>query len=507
MPSPRVSIGRMMDMGPGLSFTGRRLLPVVGGFVMLLAVAAATIWIGVSSRNYDMLVAHTLRVRSAAYLLLTMVQDAETGQRGYLLTQNKTYLEPYHEGADNAPAALDELETLTRDNPTQHHAIASLRTLVPAKLVEIARTLEVNERGDKAAALALVGSGRGNGYMARIRQHINEVQEEETRSMGLAEADLHSYGALLGWFSVGGILAVIGIGALTIAATRRSAMDLQSAQSALQSNNDNLEGIVEARVADLQAANDEIQRFAYIVSHDLRAPLVNVMGFTSELEAARAEIASFFAEVETRMPELATPDRRAAIETDLPEALGFIRSSTAKMDRLINAILSLSREGRRVLTPHPVGLRELLLTQRESLSHQLLEGDATLSVADDLPDLVSDRLAIEQVFGNLMENAAKYLQPGRPGQVSVAGKKIGAFVRYEIADNGRGIDKKDFERIFELFRRSGEQDRPGEGIGLAHVRNLVRRLGGNIVVASELGKGSTFTITLPAVFSPSDRPS
>ncbi len=160
-----------------------------------------------------------------------------------------------------------------------------------------------------------------------------------------------------------------------------------------------------------------------------------------------------------------------------------------------------------MLTPQPIGLRDLVLGQRESLSHQLAESQATVSVQDDLPDLVSDKLAIEQVFGNLLENASKYLQPGRPGKISIGGKKIGSFVRYEIADNGRGIDKKDFERIFELFRRSGEQDKPGEGIGLAHVRNLVRRLGGNVAVASELGKGTTFTVTLPAVFSSSDRSS
>ena len=76
----------------------------------------------------------------------------------------------------------------------------------------------------------------------------------------------------------------------------------------------------------------------------------------------------------------------------------------------------------------------------------------------------------------------------------------GAYLRYDVKDNGRGIATKDFERIFELFRRSGEQDKPGEGIGLAYVRNLARRLGGNVSVQSELGVGSTFTVTLPSTF-------
>ena len=137
------------------------------------------------------------------------------------------------------------------------------------------------------------------------------------------------------------------------------------------------------------------------------------------------------------------------------------------------------------------------MVQGESLSQQLAAGEATLVVQPDLPGLISDRLALEQIFGNLIENATKYLAPGRPGRIAVTGEREGDRLRYRISDNGRGIEAKDFERIFELFRRSGEQDRPDEGIGLATVRNLARRLGGNVTVQSELGTGSTFTVTLP----------
>jgi signal transduction histidine kinase len=105
------------------------------------------------------------------------------------------------------------------------------------------------------------------------------------------------------------------------------------------------------------------------------------------------------------------------------------------------------------------------------------------------------------VFGNLTDNAVKYLNPGRPGRITVRGQDLGAVVRYEIEDNGRGIDPKDFERVFDLFRRSGVQDQQGEGIGLAHVRALVRRLGGTITVASRVGEGSTFTVVLPKYIS------
>ncbi len=275
-----------------------------------------------------------------------------------------------------------------------------------------------------------------------------------------------------------------------------------SRERALQSEQETsrLAAMLAERVSELDAANEEIQRFAYIVSHDLRAPLVNIMGFTSELENAQKEIERFYRKIVESQPSLVTPDARAAVETDLSEAIGFIRSSTAKMDKLINAILKLSREGRRVLAPEPISMSNLLEAQHRSLAHQLHERGAKL-IIEVVPDLVSDRLAVEQVFGNLIDNAVKYLKPGRPGRILVRGRDLGLSVRYEVEDNGRGIDEKDYERIFDLFRRSGTQDQQGEGIGLAHVRALVRRLGGTISVSSRLGEGSTFTVTLPKTIS------
>lgn len=276
---------------------------------------------------------------------------------------------------------------------------------------------------------------------------------------------------------------------------RRTAQ-LERARVRLAELNVDLERAVQARTAELTAANEEIQRFAYIVSHDLRAPLVNVMGFTSELETVRADLAAFLAELAEKAPELPIADALASVEQELPEALGFIRASTQKMDRLINAILKLSREGRRVLTPEPVDMGALLDTLRGSLAHQLAERDAEI-VVDPLPGIVSDRLALEQIFGNLVENAVKYLVPGRPGLVTISAQTGGSQVRFSITDNGRGIEERDFERIFDLFRRAGRQDVPGEGIGLAHTRALVRRLGGTIEVRSTPDEGSTFTVTLP----------
>ncbi|MGH7019807.1 MAG: sensor histidine kinase, partial [Brevundimonas sp.] len=133
----------------------------------------------------------------------------------------------------------------------------------------------------------------------------------------------------------------------------------------------------------------------------------------------------------------------------------------------------------------------------DSLHHQASEAGGEIIVRD-LPVLESDRLSIEQIFGNLLDNAVKYQQPGRPIQIVVEGETDDdGRLHYRVTDNGRGVSERDHERIFELFRRAGKQDLPGEGLGLAFVRNSVRRLGGVITLESELGQGSTFHLKFP----------
>lgn len=319
----------------------------------------------------------------------------------------------------------------------------------------------------------------------------------------------------------------------------------------MRAANEGLERRVAEHTADLATANAEIQRFAYIVSHDLRAPLVNVMGFAAEMEASMEPIRTHFDAVQAAggqkgegqkgesqgrrsqggggqamVPVPTAAAAREALDAEIPEAIGFIRSSTERMDRLINAILKLSREGGRTLTPARVDMTALVRGIAASLRHQLDAQGSEFRVEGVLPDLVTDRLAAEQVFGNLLDNAVKYLDPTRPGRIIVRGCEVGSGMGFpgevsgefpetpggsqagrhavfEVADNGRGIAAGDLLRIFEPFRRAGAQDRPGEGIGLAYVRTLVRRLDGKVEVSSRQGtgpgSGSTFRVTLPLV--------
>jgi signal transduction histidine kinase len=153
-----------------------------------------------------------------------------------------------------------------------------------------------------------------------------------------------------------------------------------------------------------------------------------------------------------------------------------------------------------VLVPEALDMPAVLTDIIDSVRHQASAQDAEVTLGD-LPPLVSDRIAIEQVFTNLIENALKYVQPGRPSRIAIGGRREGGTAIIDVADNGRGIAPRDMERVFELFRRAGKQDTAGEGIGLAHVRALVRRLGGTIECVSTPDVGSTFSVRLPLVLS------
>ena len=230
------------------------------------------------------------------------------------------------------------------------------------------------------------------------------------------------------------------------------------------------------------------------------------MGFTSEMEECAANI---FKRTQ-RFPR-AVP-RPGAPENDTDTAEHVLEGPTAAIGRLLpgrsanqvvdrqegpdDIAISIPPRGRREFEPVWIDTRELIEGIVATVAHQAAEAQAAIRI-DALPNIVSDRLALEQIFSNLIDNALKYLKTGIPGEITVRGRTKLGFAIFEISDNGRGIDPKDHQRIFELFRRAGTQDKPGQGIGLAHVRALVRRLGGTMSVASELHQGSTFTITLP----------
>jgi signal transduction histidine kinase len=468
------------------------------GFLALLCIGGASLWLAGRVRADAGNLAASDLVRGQALRVYIALREAEAGQRGYLLTDDLQYLQPYQQGRVNAPAALDQLEELTAQQPDQQAAVREIRPLVSQRFDVMQRTVDLARNGDKDEALAIVRSGQGRNLTFDIGARLGVLIERETSRLVSGEAERARTSQ---WLLVANLVAVALISALalvTLALIGRALSELRSSARELRRVNEGLEDEIHERTQEIRNANEEIQRFAYIVSHDLRSPLVNVMGFTSELESAGETLRRQQAVIKTRAPELLDRDAVLAAEEDLPEAIGFIRASTAKMDRLISAILKLSRDGRRVLSPSPVAMTPLVQQIAASLQVMAEEAGAEI-VVEPLPDLTTDRLAMEQVLSNIVENAVKYLQPGRPGRIVVSGRRRGSLVSYDIADNGRGIAEQDRQRVFELFRRAGAQDKPGEGLGLAFVQTNVRRLGGTIALQSEPGVGSTFTLTFPSV--------
>ena len=474
------------------------VIAMIAGFVILAGAAVATAWLAARTADHTYWVAHTYRVEVAINRFQTILEQTETTRRGYILTGAPQYLESERRSAVQVEPAIERLNTLIADNPRQTRRVIAIRTLlaeIRARQDSSIALVRAGRRGDANAAFGAETDAR---RMIRIRAMLATMSAEEQAL--LRQRDAAQAAAFRTFWIVLAATAVLilALAIVSLATVLRYTRELHAARQRLEALNAGLEAAVVERTADLTRANEEIQRFAYIVSHDLRSPLVNVMGFTAELEGANAALDDLVARAEREAPAILTEDAVLAAREDLPEAIGFIRSSTQKMDRLINAILKLSRQGRRTLVPEPLSLDDIASGIRASLQHIVADRGAAIVIETPLPTLVSDRLAVEQILSNLIENAVKYLSPDRPGRIVVRGHAEGDRRVIAVSDNGRGIAAADHERIFDLFRRSGTQDQPGEGIGLAHVRALVYRLGGTIAVASTLGEGSVFTVTLPA---------
>ncbi|MBR0818257.1 CHASE3 domain-containing protein [Bradyrhizobium liaoningense] len=489
-----------------------QILLFAAGLLVLTVISAGSVYLVNKARDDSKWVLHTIEAENQINALLLEIRRAESAARGYLLTQGEGFKADHEKAVAAIIPALDKLTRLTGDNPAQRKSIDQLSAAIEIRLGQFAQELDFIGQNRPDEAAALVREAASTGTTAEISKVASSMIQEEERLFRLRSVNSDRSQTLAASLTGIGSGLVVLLALISIWLVQRSARARDEAEARLRDAYANLETVVDERTADLREANNEIQRFAYIVSHDLRSPLVNIMGFTSELEELGGDIFRRIGGL-THVPAdgpppaageivLEGPDKQ--LSADFSEALGFIKSSIGKMDRLISAILNLTREGRREFVPEKIDTRELIEAIVSTLAHQAAEAQAEIHVAP-LPDLVSDRLALEQIFSNLIDNAIKYLKSGAPGEIRIRGRTKLGYAIFEISDNGRGIDPKDHQRIFDLFRRAGTQDKPGQGIGLAHVRALVRRLGGTMSVSSELNTGSTFTITLPITWNASNR--
>ena len=245
---------------------------------------------------------------------------------------------------------------------------------------------------------------------------------------------------------------------------------------------------------ELAAKNEEIEAFVYIVSHDLRGPLVNLQGFCRELEMSCRELreqASAMASV-----ALAGNRMQSILEEDIPDSLRFIHAGTTKLSRLLNALLEVSRTGRQVYKLEEVDLHAVARSTLDTLRLTIDAAGARISL-QPLPTVSGDSTALGQVFANLIGNAVKYLDPGRPGRIEIGGELRPAGVHCWVRDNGVGLPGTSKDRLFQVFQRFHPKLAEGDGIGLALVRRIVERHGGKVWAEGEEGVGTAFHFTLP----------
>ncbi|ESQ81273.1 hypothetical protein AEYBE204_02740 [Asticcacaulis sp. YBE204] len=251
------------------------------------------------------------------------------------------------------------------------------------------------------------------------------------------------------------------------------------------------------REEELRQLYADLETFTYITSHDLRSPLVNLKGFSKELELSVTDVTAALKPYEAKFkPE----DRKVldtALKEDIPEALGFIAKGVERMDSLTRAILDLSRIGKRVFTLEKVDAQAVFDKCIGALGYDITHKGIAID-CQPLPTLVTDPIALEQIFGNLLDNAVKYLRPDVPGRIEVSVRETSNDFIFTVADNGRGIDDVDKPKVFEIFRRARNTTEVGGlGLGMAYVKATLRRLSGGIWFESTIDEGTRFHFRLP----------
>jgi len=474
--------------------TPRAIRPLYWSLGATSAIAAlvvgATIWLSLASQSQDEWVRHTLAVRNQLAQILSLVQSAETGQRGYLLTNSQAYLIPYDRGTASVGPAVDVLGRLVVDNPEQEQAVGRLRELVKAKLDELGSTLEDQKSGRSGQALATVKSDNGLRLMDAIRQHISTMECVENQLLSDRQTRAQT---LTSWLEAGASIAFVlisAVGFLGIAVTRRAISHLASARNELAISNRDLQKQIEQR-EEVESQLRQAQKMEAIgqltggIAHDFNNMLGVVMG-SLDLMGRRIKNGDF------------------AIERFLEAA----SQATVRAAALTHRLLAFARQ--QPLEPKPIDVNNLISgmsdlmrstlgeqTQIETVMaagvwtasadpHQL--ESAILNVAINARDAMPDggKLTIET--GNTYLDEAYAHQHGdvEPGQ----------YVMVAVSDNGTGMAPEIAARVFDPFFTTKPSGK-GTGLGLSQVFGFIKQSRGHIKIYSEVGCGTAVKIYLP----------
>lgn len=463
-----------------MTFKSKLISGLAAASALLLLVAFLS-YLGLVANSTDRRrVAHTHQVLEKLADIRANMLEAETGERGYILTGQDSFLAPYERGLAHIHQNLKEVRDLTSDNPRQQRALDRIEPLITARLGELTDRVELRRQRGLSAGVIAVREGPGKQLMDQIGAIIAQMQQEEARLLRQRSADLEVssqttkvvivFGEALGFF----FLLIAGW------VIQKEMTQRRNAEEAVRRLNAELELKVFARTAqlaerakDLERSNSELQQFAYVASHDLQEPLRTISSFT-QLLAKRYQ------------------DK---LDDKAREFINFAVDGSKRMQTLINDLLAYSRVGTQAKPLQPVDCNTVLDRVLKSLERAVRDSGASIT-RDPLPNVLADDVQLGQLLQNLIANALKFCQG--PPRIRVSAEPAGDLWKISVRDNGIGISPEHHDRIFVIFQRlHTKQQYPGTGIGLAICKKIVERHGGRIWVQPGLGGGSIFSFTIP----------
>jgi len=496
------------------SIHGRTRRDFARGWNALAPFASALIVVGFGVVTYvgirraadaNRWVLHTHAVIETNQDLLARLVDAETGERGFLITGDSAYLDPYRGAAADVAAKLRALRQLTVDNASQQARIDTLDGLAKRRLALLQSHITTRLRaGVDSVRAGFVAERGGKPMMDSARSLIAGIDDEEqgllvARTASRRTQELAGLLILVAGSAIAALLAMAISSTLSAAAstearlgdevrTRAAALDaanrqLQDQAVEMEMLNEELRATnekLEERSAEAEEANRIKAEFLANMSHDLRTPLNAVVGYVDLLEGG------------VRGP------LNEAQRTDVQR----IKRSAGHLLGLINEVLDFAKieAGHLQLHASDVWVEEVL-EELDPLVHPQAKAKGITFTAESDPGLVvrADREKLDQVLVNLVGNAIKFTPAG--GRVEIECRGEGVWVRADVRDTGAGIPADQLDAVFEPFvqisRQPHSRESSGVGLGLSIGRRLARAMGGDLTATSKLGRGSTFSLRLP----------
>ncbi|HEY2804970.1 MAG TPA: CHASE3 domain-containing protein [Gemmatimonadales bacterium] len=449
-------------------------------FAIALLVLIGGAWASIRSSHLlasnEARVSQSLELLNALETVLSDITDAETGQRGYLITGRPEYLEPFNRAPGLLRPTLDRLTVLTAGDPAQSRRLVQLKADVAVKIGELTRTVATRRDRGFSAAQEMVLTERGHTTMDEIRRSIAEMEASESALLGrraaesAATASSTTFRLMVASLLVGAALInFFTIGVRGLAQRRRYVADISRQRAAAE------------------AASRAKDDFLAIASHELRTPLMS-MGL--QIQIVRRSI------------EDQLKDARQTSAAVTADGLDRLLTLTQVVDRdsrrlgdLVNGLLDVTRiaSGQFRVEPGTAELGEIVTAAVATARPDPRRGPAiSIHIAGPLVG-GWDRVRLEQVVVNLVSNAIRY-GGGQPIRIDGRGEDDGVVLT--VTDSGPGIDPDLLPRLFRRFERGTASSR-GLGLGLYISRRIVEAHGGAISAKSRPGEGATFTIHLP----------